>query len=253
MTKKIQRGVASVEVAGAILQILRGSARSMELRELALIGGLSASRLHHYLVSLVRLGLVHRDPATARYELGPFAMELGLVAADELPAQHASAPWLRKLSEETGESSFFAVPSPRGALIVRWEQGAHPLTVHARLGTIMPILTSATGLIWLAFAEQQSRAVFEGELRRVSPAARKKVQRERLAQADEVRRQGMAAARGTMIANVNAVACPVMGRSGALIGILTVLGLGPGFDSSAQGDIAKRLRHCALAFGSRQA
>jgi DNA-binding IclR family transcriptional regulator len=247
MAGPIQRGVASVEIAGAILHGLKGSPAPMSLQQLSALCGLTRSRLHHYLVSLVRVGLVRKD--RDGYALGSFALELGLVAADNLDLQHASASWLRKLSAETGESSFFSVGSPRGALIVRWEQGSRPLTVHARLGTVMPILTSATGLTWLAFDRENSAGNFEAELRRIDPPRRKGVCDARLADAGTALEAGIAVARGSMIGNVNALACPVISRTGRFAGILTILGLGSYFDGEPNGITAKKLRAHAKSFG----
>lgn len=247
MLDQIQRGVASVEIAGEILRALRGSHVPMSLQALSLLCGLSRSRLHHYLVSLVRTGLVRKD--AEGYALGSFALELGLVVADNLNLQHASAGWLRQLSAETGESSFFSVWSPRGALIVRWEQGSRPLTVHARLGTVMPILTSATGLSLLAFDRENSTSIFETELRRIDPTLREAVRAARLADAEVTRNKGIAVARGSMIGNVNALACPVNSRSTKFAGTLTILGLGSYFDSEPNGSTAKKLRFCAKSFG----
>ncbi len=249
MASHVQRGVASVEIAGSILLALKGSHRPMSLAQLSAICGMARPRLHHYLVSLVRVGLVRKDGNG--YALGAFALELGLVAADNLDLQHSSATWLRKLSAETGESSFFSVGSPRGALIVRWEQGSRPLTVHARLGTVMPILTSATGLIWLAFDPEHSEGLFESELRRIEPPSRKIVRDVRLSDAKAAQKAGIAIARGSMIGNVNALACPVVGRSGKFAGVLTILGLGGYFDGAPDGSNAKKLRAYADEFGSK--
>lgn len=253
MSSSTQRGVASVEVAGAILKALRGANRDVGLQELADLTGIASSRLHHYMVSLLRTGLVFKDPASHRYVLGTFALELGLVAADNLSTQHASASWLRQLSTATKESTFFAAPSPHGALIVRWEQGSRPLTVHARLGTVMPILSSATGLVALAFKAPHSADVFEAELRRIDPARREAVRRKRAKEAEQARRDGVASARGTVISNVYALSCPVITRSAQVAGMVTVLGLGNYFDADPEGKACKLLRRCAHEFGERLA
>ena len=249
MTAAAQRGVASVEAAAAILRVLRAHNQLVGLQALAAQTGMSASRVHHYMVSLVRTGLVRQDPQSKGYVLGAFALELGLAAADSLSIQHTSAAWLHRLSEQTGESSFFAVPSPRGPLIVRWEQGSRPLTVHARLGTVMPLLNSATGLVWLAFDRERSLPVLEAELRRIDPASRQALRRARQEEAEAVRRAGIARTRGTMISNVNALSCPVLTRSRQFAGILTVLGLGGYFAADARGRTARLLRTCSADFG----
>ena len=42
---------------------------------------MSAAKAHRYLVSFQRLGLVTQDSRTARYDLGPAALKLGLGVA----------------------------------------------------------------------------------------------------------------------------------------------------------------------------
>src|SRR5690606_36912286 len=135
MGTKIQRGVAAAEVVGIILLALRDSPGPAGLKQLSDRTGLSTSRLHHYLVSLEKVGLASLH-AKGLYGLGTFALELGLVAADHLDFQHASAPLLRQVTNETGQSSFFSVGTPRGPLVIRWEQGELPLPVHERLGQL---------------------------------------------------------------------------------------------------------------------
>lgn len=160
----------------------------MSLQALAALSGMSTSHLHHYLVSLVRVGLVRRD--LGHYVLGSFTPELCLVAADNLGLQHASAGWFRQLSAATEARSFFAVSSTQGALVVRWEQGSRPLTVHARLGTVMPILTSSAGLVWLSSDPEGSASMFDSELWRIDPALRQGVREARLLDSAHVRKRG---------------------------------------------------------------
>lgn len=247
----LQRGVSSVEVAGFILKQLRTVNNAVTLQELSELTGLAPSKLHHYLVSLVRTGLVRKELDSKSYSLGSFALELGLSVADNLSTQHASAQWLHRLSEATAESSFFAVQSPRGPLIVRWEQGSRPLTVHARLGTVMPLLTSATGLVSLAFDYAKSSPILDTELRKVDPTQRSNLRANRLSEAERVLTEGIACAHGSMIGNVNALACPVFTRKRNFAGILTVLGLDGYFKADPASKAANLLRKISEDFGER--
>lgn len=52
----------------------------LPLGELAARAGMASAKAHPYLVSFVRVGLVQQDSATGFYELGPFALQMGLVS-----------------------------------------------------------------------------------------------------------------------------------------------------------------------------
>jgi DNA-binding IclR family transcriptional regulator len=79
-----KNGVQSLEIGMTILQAISSGHRSMMLKDIAAAADMPASKVHRYVVSLVRSGLVEQDPMTSRYDLGPFALSLGLVAVDRL-------------------------------------------------------------------------------------------------------------------------------------------------------------------------
>jgi len=245
-----QRGVAAVEVAAAILDALRTAPAPLGVTAIAHACGLAPSRVHHYLVSLLRTGLVRKDES--RYSLGPFAIRMGLTAVDRLDVQHFSAPFLQDLSARTQEASFFSIWSSQGPVIVRWQQGSRPLTVYARLGVAMPLIGSATGQVFTAWGPSSPVAdIVAAELRRLPPqqrgAERKAVQR----RTEDARHHGCGVTRGGMLPEVSAVAAPVFDRNARLAGALTVLGLRRSFDPSPDGDAARAVRRVARQLSAK--
>src|ERR1700733_16306068 len=81
---KSQQGVQSIEVGGRILQALARAPRPQMLRDLAAAAGMPAAKAHRYLVSFARMGLVEQQADTGLYDLGSFALELGLGALARL-------------------------------------------------------------------------------------------------------------------------------------------------------------------------
>ena len=79
-----KHGVQSLEIGMGILRAMVDGQRAMMLKEIAAAAEMPPSKAHRYLVSLIRAGLVEQDPMTSRYDLGPFAMNIGLVALDRL-------------------------------------------------------------------------------------------------------------------------------------------------------------------------
>jgi DNA-binding IclR family transcriptional regulator len=251
-TEYRQRGVGAVEVAATILASLQQAPAPLGVAAIAQDCGFAPSLVHHYLVSLVRTGLASTEGRPARYCLGPFAIRLGLTAVDRIEAQHSSAIFLHQLSFETGEASFFSVWSTQGPVIVRWEQGRRPLTVHARLGIAMPLLHSATGQVFLAWRPpSEGVEAMEKALREIPPSRRSAERQLVLQLVDEARRCGFGTTCGAMLPDVGALSAPVFARDEQLAGALTVLGLLKSFDATPSGPTAAALRRSAAKFSAR--
>ena len=76
--EKLRSGIQSIEVGFRLLEVLTHEPRAMMLRDLAQRADMSPAKAHRYLVSFLRLGVVAQDPLSGRYELGGFALQLGL-------------------------------------------------------------------------------------------------------------------------------------------------------------------------------
>ena len=162
-----QQGVQSMEVGVTILRAMVNGQRSMMLKDIAAGAGMPASKAHRYLVSLIRAGLVEQDPMTSRYDLGPFALNLGLVALDRTDRIRLGLSAIAELRDAINQTSALAVWGERGPIVVRWERPRRPITVNVVTGEALDLLGSATGRVFAAWmpkrvvapliaAEQQS-------------------------------------------------------------------------------------------------
>ncbi|MFN3571702.1 MAG: IclR family transcriptional regulator, partial [Polaromonas sp.] len=147
-------GIQSVEVGFSLLQVLGTSPGPLMLRDLAAAAGMSAAKAHRYLVSFQRLQLVTQDPATTRYDLGPAALKLGLASLSRLDSVKLARQRMAPLMEQIGQTLALAVWGNQGPTIVHWEESPQAITVNLRLGDVMPLLSSATGLCFSAFMAQ---------------------------------------------------------------------------------------------------
>ena len=75
-----RKGIQSVEQGVKLLETLVVSRKPLPLRTLAQMSGMSPSMAHRYLTSFVRTELVHQDPDSGHYDLGTFALRLGMAA-----------------------------------------------------------------------------------------------------------------------------------------------------------------------------
>ena len=75
-----RRRIQSVETGHRLLAALVNAAQPMPLGELASAADMTSAKAHPYLVSFINVGLVRQDGVSGHYELGPFAMQMGLVS-----------------------------------------------------------------------------------------------------------------------------------------------------------------------------
>src|SRR6188768_1286287 len=79
MTEK-RKGIQSVEQGVKILESLINSREPLPLKTLARQSGMSPSMAHRYLASFIRTDLVRQDSVSGLYDLGTFALRLGMAA-----------------------------------------------------------------------------------------------------------------------------------------------------------------------------
>ncbi len=246
---KERAGIQSVEVGFTLLQALGEAAGPLMLRDLAAAAGMSAAKAHRYLVSFQRLGLVAQDAASTRYDLGPAALRLGLASLSRLDAVKLARERMPPLMAAIEHTLALAVWGNRGPTLVHWEESPHAITVNLRLGDVMPLLTSATGLCFAAYSTREAIApLLRNEMDRARRQGRHDVPTtldgvERLL--DEVRARGLARVVDTLLPGVVGFCAPVFDADAHLaLGIVT---MGPtgSFDPSWDGAVATPLREAA--------
>jgi len=246
--EKPQKGIASVETAINLLRIVETAGQPMALKEIASAARLSTAAAHHYLVSLVRTGLVRRNPATSQYELGQYSLQLGLTALRRLDLVEAASEALRQLRDQTGESCFFSVWGSHGTTIVKYLEGVHAVTVEVRLGLVLPLLGSATGAVFLTWLPDAAlKPVLDSEYGRDGPIPAKRIERIRA----QVRRDGFGITQGGLLPRIGALAGPVFNHEGELAGALTILGWNDELDTSREGRPAQVLIEQAREVSAR--
>ncbi len=218
------QGIQSVETGIAVLQVLADAGTPLTLGDVSRASGLSASQARRYLVSLVRSGIAAQDQATGRYDLGSAAMRLGLAALGRVDAVDIAAGALKELVSGLREAGTLAVWGDLGPTVVRWFRGGGIGVVSLGLGSIFPMLTSATGRVFLGYLDDDAVAVaLERELGAATLAARK-TRAEVAAIRAEVRKAGHAYLVGHIVTNVRGAAAPVFDAQGELIAVMAIAG-----------------------------
>lgn len=240
-----RQGIQSVEVGLRVLRAMSDTARPMTLKEISTAADMTASNTHRYMVSFVRTGMARQDATSGRYELGPFAMQLGLAALAGVDALEESGRVLQELRAEIDLPVFLSVWTPYGPTMVRWLDAKHAVAVNIRPGSRAPLLTSASGRVFLAYGNPgQQESVLAEELRSrrergeqtlVSPAEVEALRR-------ETRRHGLGRVVGERVPGVNGLSVPVFDAMGEIVASMTTVGLAHMFRAEYDGPIADAIR-----------
>lgn len=249
-------GVDAVEVVGTILQAFLRLTRPVRLKDLEAETGIAAAKLHRYLVSMVRCGLVARESGGHRYDFGLLTYRVGQVAAHDANALALLEPHFEEFVARLGKADLGQAVGigqwvGRGATIVRWFESNAPFSVRTKPGVALSITASATAKL---LAAHQPRELTEPLVRqelqeqgKVTKAAVEAV----YAEYEGIRKAGIAWSLGARRRGLNALSVPLFDHEGKVIAAVTVLGMAPQFDAAPDGTAAKLLRELGRELSAR--
>ncbi len=253
--EKSRRGIQSIEIGGRLLTVLVEEGGPMSLGDLARKAGMPSAKAHPYLVSFGSFGLIEQNPLTGRYELGPFALQLGLISLHLLDPVRIAIPMITQLAADIDQTIGLSVLGNQGPTIIYIAESSYPIHVNMRTGTVMSIQSTATGRVFAAFLPpRQVGRMIEQEKRNGiasafgAPSLKAKALEELLS---DVRKRGMARVQGEPIPGINAICAPVFEHTGAIRLGITAIGPSGSFDVSWTGEIARRVAACAQDISRR--
>nr|WP_232256455.1 IclR family transcriptional regulator [Caballeronia glathei] len=239
--EKSRSGIQSIEVGFRLLDVLTNEPRAMMLRDLAQRAGMSPAKAHRYLVSFQRLGLASQDPVSGRYELGGFALQMGLARLARVDGVKLARIALTELRDRLDQTVGIAVWGNQGPTVVHWMESSYPAKASLKLGDVMPLLSSATGLLFAAYLPRsKTDAMLQREL-----AATRQSMADIEPLLAEVREHGAARVEGMLLPTIHAFCTPVFDSNGELALGLIALGHEGAFDTRWGGEIDTELRECA--------
>lgn len=109
----------------------------------------SISRL---LQTLAAYGFAEKDPNSRRFVLGPQIVRLSRIVLTRMPLRETAKPFLRQMTEATGECSHLAILAQGQALYIDQVESTSALRVATGVGTLAPLYCTALGKVLLAFA-----------------------------------------------------------------------------------------------------
>ena len=250
-----RQGIQSIEVGFRLLNVLAATNRPMMLRDIAKGAGMPAAKAHRYMVSFLRIGIVEQDNSSGRYDLGAYALELGLSGLGRLDPVRLAGPILETLCEEIQETVALAVWGNHGATIVRIVDAGGPITITLRAGTVLPLCNSATGRAFAAFYRSPFlKKKLDEELKEISDASKTAittVRRQLEKNLTEIRSHGISRASGSLTPGINGFSAPVYDHTGCMVAAITSLGSIGEFNVEWDSPVAKAMLEASKALSHR--
>jgi DNA-binding IclR family transcriptional regulator len=246
------RGIQSVEVGGQLLRALAHAGRPMPLKDLAREAGMPAAKAHPYLVSFGKIGLVEQDAGNGRYGLGPLALQLGLIALQQVDPIRLASAELPALARTVGHTCAIAVWGSQGPTIIRVEQGPGAVHVVMRHGTTVSLRGTASGLLFAAHRPSAEVATLllrqrDGAMPPNGSEGGSTFQ-DRLA---AIRAAGFSIAADATVPGVTALAVPVFDAQRRLVLALTAIGPSAMLAEEGHAAVVSALGTCADGLSAR--
>ncbi len=146
--------INSVEVAGEILLQLAKFRHPTTLKNLSAKCQLTPSKVHRYLSSLGKLGLVFQGTRSGNYSLGRNVILIGLAAMQQNDQIDEVIEQLPEFVKKIKHHVFLSVWSKAGPTIIKWERSDDPLLIGLPLGQVLPVSHSASGRVFAALLEK---------------------------------------------------------------------------------------------------
>jgi len=226
MANKTGRGVQSIEVGGRLLQVLAKAKVPLMLRELAGHASLTPGQAHAYLVSFRALGLVEQEPSTQRYQLGPFALTLGLARLRRSESLQIVWNAVPKLAETVRLMVTMSIWSECGPIILRLHEAEYQIYSNIRSGARYALTTTATGRLFAALMPPGCvEPLVKAELRQ----ARRTDQDvptllQYLQMLEPIRREMCSVTEGSPVPDISAIAVPIFDLNDQLVAAITLIG-----------------------------
>ena len=216
-------GVQAVERVVHALEILarEGSAAVGDVAERMGVHKSTASRI---LGALENHGFVQQSTRRGKYQLGVGLLRVASSIPRRLSLVHTARPVLEDLAQRYGETVNLAVRRDVYAVNVDQAMGSANLATYDWIGNLTPLYATSSGKVFLAYLHSTERdELFQRvELKALTPHT---LDRERLErELPGIVERGYALTHGELEDGLNAIAAPIFGHTGELIGAISLSG-----------------------------
>lgn len=238
-----QRSIQSIDVGFRLIHVLENARAGLPLKTLAASAGMPSAKAHLYLVSFIRLGLVAQDPRTSHYALGPYALQLGQAALRQLDLPSIASEPLEALQRQYELPTYLALWGNGGPFSVLKFDAELPLPVTIKVGFVFPLLSTATGRIFLSYLpERMTRKLVEQEA-----ALHPDLGARRGEIVERILADGLSISEGYLFRGFSAISAPVFDHGGQLAASVTMIGIGSNIERDASSDMAQAVKRVGMS------
>jgi DNA-binding IclR family transcriptional regulator len=213
-----RRGINSVEQGVAVLQAVVDLKKAASLKEIAEKAGMESSQTHRYVSSLVNCGMLRQEAASGRYDLGPTALRTGIAALTRNDALNRAEETARDFSNNSDATTLVSVWASGGPTIIRWNPGSPPVYTMLTIGSVLPVATSSTGRVFLAFLPEPLLApLLAAEGHKLPLAKNPKLSQDR----ERIRESFICDSDSPLVPGLRVFASPIFGVGDSLIAVVT--------------------------------
>jgi DNA-binding IclR family transcriptional regulator len=245
--------VQSVTVAARILNALAKAGGRVALKTLAAETGLARAKVHRYLRSLRTAGLVSQQPDTSLYQLGPQAIAIGLAALRGVNPVAEVCNALPALRDDINQTVTAAVWSEAGPILVAMQESDHWLTMNIRIGSRLPVLSTAIGRIFLAYLPEADVAALMAAERKAGQAHGTELPspEDMHDLTAEIRRRRLARVPSPLVPGIDALAAPVFDFTNKLVAVVCVVARSEAKITGWSGSAVRALTETAAEISAR--
>lgn len=210
----------SILKAFSILRLISHERPEISASIVAAELGINNATAHRFLLTLEETGALV-SYRRGHFCLGPMTQELGQIAeATNQIAAHIR-PIIRALARDLNESVMVCRLGRLGPTCIAVAQAERPITVNISVGTVLPMVSSAQGKLWLASMDPQDRSSW---LKSSAPNAPIDL--------EQILAEGFARNLGDNEPDIGALAVPIWGDKGNVALTLSTFGMLSRFDDA---------------------
>ena len=210
---KNQGGVQSLEIGLSVLDVLIDYNEPMMLKDVAQAMQMHPAKCHRYLVSLIRKNYA-RQLSDGRYGLGDRVHALGAMGHTGFN-QNNILDRLTHIANEIKDALHCGVQIAKwfseGPIIIQSVEPDSPISIITRIGSRMPLTTSATGHLFSSYQPDtviKPLVIAEWQAKQETAITEKWHYFNQLRA--KIRTQGYATVTGDMLMGINAITIPVI-------------------------------------------
>lgn len=217
--------IKSVQRAFRILKILSRAKRAMSLAEISREVGFHKSICHRLLVTLSDEGVVTRNERDGKYKVGIGLFTMGQSAAEQIELTSAASEIVKRLTRESGESSYVSIESDGWRVCLQKAESQHIIRHDIALGEMLPLFAGAGGKVLLAAYTKTQFEDYVARNRHKMVESNGRIDPTRLwLDLDNIRKNGFAWSYMERTDDGASVGVPIRNYTGAVVACIAVAG-----------------------------